>query len=708
MALKGRNQGTVVRRSGSFVGTLLVILVLVGALAAGGIFYLRYQEAADAPEPQVAAAPPAPAPAPKADPEPEPEPEPKPEAAAEPEPKPEPQTEAVAEPEPKPAPTTETTAPAPAVVVEKPAEPTAPAPVPQAAPTPKETKETVMAEAHPEVARAAKLLADGETNAAIGALMTLAKEGVAAGQRMLGLQYARGEGVEREPEKAVELFRAAADQMDAEAQYYLGYAYLDGMGVEADQVAALAWFMHSAANGYGPGREERDRGLAAVDMGGMIQAESKSRERGMPPFPAGWLADDKSGVEVWSPPWYRNGTFKVKVAVPAVDGKAHGEGRVDVTAQMSGRSDNFFEGTFVNGYLLDPAYNGEPPILTATGYVVHPLDAGAIGHAGVDRAWRQSELDDMRIKKCGFSHSAIYVVMRPDFAEIDDAVMQGIGVGAVQALGRICPLKAHEQSRVYLLPAYHQRQFDRGDETYEPQLAEVYVYIDSDNANPDGWSIQLKNYAKRAHEERLRKEEQERKQREREEQKRRELAAAATREMPDIRGFSLGISFDDFKAQLGDDAVEWTPKLKPGHKMPAFTDFEQKVKLADGATFTAIFASAQNDSRLMVLIYEQYIRSGPTMDQLRGQLYDKYGKPDSEAGGRTWQTWWLRSMLDNEPKGAFLKGRITSGNDGKADYLRLILNDYNLVRHDERVRVQARRQAEIDKFEEGKSDEVKF
>ena len=43
-----------------------------------------------------------------------------------------------------------------------------------------------------------------------------------------------------------------------------------------------------------------------------------------------------------------------------------------------------------------------------------------------------------------------------------------------------------------------------------------------------------------------------------------------------------------------------------------------------------------------------------------------------------------------------------------AGWRRLILNDYNLVRHDERVRVQARRQAEIDKFEEGKSDEVKF
>lgn len=57
-----------------------------------------------------------------------------------------------------------------------------------------------------------------------------------------------------DPEQADKI-RLAAEQGDAEAQYRLGVMYARGQGVKKDPVAALKWYRRSAGQGYGKAQE---------------------------------------------------------------------------------------------------------------------------------------------------------------------------------------------------------------------------------------------------------------------------------------------------------------------------------------------------------------------------------------------------------------------------------------------------------------------
>jgi hypothetical protein len=65
----------------------------------------------------------------------------------------------------------------------------------------------------------------------------------------LGLQHARGEGVEVNDTEAARLYRAAAEQGHAAAQHYLAFMYGSGRGVPKDLVEAYKWFTLAARNG---------------------------------------------------------------------------------------------------------------------------------------------------------------------------------------------------------------------------------------------------------------------------------------------------------------------------------------------------------------------------------------------------------------------------------------------------------------------------
>ena len=62
----------------------------------------------------------------------------------------------------------------------------------------------------------------------------------------------RGDGVERDPEAAVEWYRKSAEQGLPEAQTALGDIYAKGIGVAADPEAARAWYEKAAAQGHAP------------------------------------------------------------------------------------------------------------------------------------------------------------------------------------------------------------------------------------------------------------------------------------------------------------------------------------------------------------------------------------------------------------------------------------------------------------------------
>jgi hypothetical protein len=720
-----RTQTVVSRReeSSSIVPLVLVLVALV--VSAGG--YLWYMFGREPMEPIAVATSPGPGPAPAPGPV---------TAEAPPSTTAAPTTSNPLEAAPRPpAPTVETAQPMPRV------EPVAPVPVPPVtvadpAPRPEQKPPPVAATPPPpptpeppvpvpsvfrlpprplpdvRVVQAQQAIVAGDAARAAGIVAPLAEQGLAGAQTLLGLLHATGSGVPANPARAFELFTKAAAQGDAEGQYHLGLAYRDGLSVRADRVRSLAWFMQGAARGHAEAAAERDRALASFDDTAKVQADSQSRS--LPaPMPSGWIADETTGIKVWSPSWYRNGTFRVGVEGKPIDGVdgpvLDGTGKVHLKATLYGRSDRSFEGYFSRGVLLDNRLLNQPALefeLLESDAMRLPIPPIAGGPAGIEQIWRQNKLDSMLVEGCPKTPPRLYVAMAPNFSGIDDEAVKSVALAATQAMAAVCPLDPNGHAVVTLLPTEHREVYERGTLSHTPKLAEVQLYGFSQPAST--WSVSVTNHARQVHA-RAEQEAQQQRQREAREQKQaREVAAAMTRPMPDIRGFKLGLGFEAFKAAIASEAVEWSPKLKPDFKLPEFTAHEQKVTLADGSLLTGVFSSTQNGSQLMTLSLEQRLRDGPDPDAFRQQLYAKYGAPDEELGGASTVSWWLRSKVEDAPKGAVLRARIESDQTKRVGYFRLTLSDFNLARRDEQQAAAARRAAEREAVEKKKSDKPRF
>ncbi len=76
-----------------------------------------------------------------------------------------------------------------------------------------------------------------------------AEQGNADAQSNLGLMYHKGHGVETDDTEAARWFQKAAEQGDDTAQFYLGLLYDDGKGVPQDYAEALKWYSRAAAQG---------------------------------------------------------------------------------------------------------------------------------------------------------------------------------------------------------------------------------------------------------------------------------------------------------------------------------------------------------------------------------------------------------------------------------------------------------------------------
>ncbi|MGI3900295.1 MAG: tetratricopeptide repeat protein [Janthinobacterium lividum] len=80
-------------------------------------------------------------------------------------------------------------------------------------------------------------------------LRSLASAGNAAAQYEIGLRYAEGRGVARDPKQALAWFDKSAAQGSAPAQYRLGSAYEKGVGLDRDPALAMAWYGKAADAG---------------------------------------------------------------------------------------------------------------------------------------------------------------------------------------------------------------------------------------------------------------------------------------------------------------------------------------------------------------------------------------------------------------------------------------------------------------------------
>ncbi len=90
-------------------------------------------------------------------------------------------------------------------------------------------------------------------NLPVSSLKALAEKGDREAQNELGLAYASGlKGQKVNFDEAFKLFRMAADQGLAGAQYNLGSLYFFGSGVPRDNQEALKWYRKSAEQGFIP------------------------------------------------------------------------------------------------------------------------------------------------------------------------------------------------------------------------------------------------------------------------------------------------------------------------------------------------------------------------------------------------------------------------------------------------------------------------
>ena len=90
----------------------------------------------------------------------------------------------------------------------------------------------------------------GEYAVAFGKLNPLSEAGVSMAQNLVGKMYLRGQGVPRDYNQALLLFRKAASQGLPNAQNNLGVMYAAGQGVQQDYKQAIVWFREAANQGY--------------------------------------------------------------------------------------------------------------------------------------------------------------------------------------------------------------------------------------------------------------------------------------------------------------------------------------------------------------------------------------------------------------------------------------------------------------------------
>ena len=101
-----------------------------------------------------------------------------------------------------------------------------------------------------------------------------AEQGYAQAQCNLGISYANGDGVEKNPTEAVKWWRKAAEQGYAQAQFNLGICYDFGDGVEKNPTEAVKWYRKAAEQGYA--QAQFNLGVCYYNGQGMIQNNIKA------------------------------------------------------------------------------------------------------------------------------------------------------------------------------------------------------------------------------------------------------------------------------------------------------------------------------------------------------------------------------------------------------------------------------------------------
>lgn len=104
--------------------------------------------------------------------------------------------------------------------------------------------------AHAEIEQARDLMEAGKYEAAMGELLPAARSGNADAEKLIGVMYALGLGVERDDRRAFDWYLRAAMKGHPGAQTGVAWYYETGRGVAApDLVRAYTWYALSAIGG---------------------------------------------------------------------------------------------------------------------------------------------------------------------------------------------------------------------------------------------------------------------------------------------------------------------------------------------------------------------------------------------------------------------------------------------------------------------------
>ena len=105
-----------------------------------------------------------------------------------------------------------------------------------------------------------------------------ADAGNAGAQFNLGLMYANGLGVAKDPVEAAKWWRLAADQNYTKAQLNIGTLYATGQGVPENKVHAYLWFSLAAAGDDLTALNFRNRVAQDMTPAQIAEAQKLARE----------------------------------------------------------------------------------------------------------------------------------------------------------------------------------------------------------------------------------------------------------------------------------------------------------------------------------------------------------------------------------------------------------------------------------------------
>ena len=102
-----------------------------------------------------------------------------------------------------------------------------------------------------------------------------AKQGHAGAQFGLGQAYHEGNGTPQNDAEAVKWYRQAAEQGHAEAQSELGYAHHRGIGVPQNDAEAVKWYRQAAEQGHAKAQNELGMRYAEGE-GGVLENDAEA------------------------------------------------------------------------------------------------------------------------------------------------------------------------------------------------------------------------------------------------------------------------------------------------------------------------------------------------------------------------------------------------------------------------------------------------